>query len=99
MSELETIAFRWQFCGGDDEESSAEVRAWEGAHGDLCLAVANRTPATGVAATRCLHQDRAVHLGDVLDGRPRRIEQRLHVDAVRRPRVAAAELLLTGGCD
>ncbi|MBX7268965.1 hypothetical protein KIF24_24985 [Micromonospora sp. Llam7] len=42
----ETIVFRWQFCGGVDEDSAQEVRAWVGAHGDICLAVAVRT-ATG----------------------------------------------------
>jgi hypothetical protein len=42
---MRTISFRWQLCGGYDEDSADEVRAWEGAHGDTCLAVANRAPA------------------------------------------------------
>ena len=41
---MRTIPFRWQFCDGYDEDSADEVRAWDGAHGDLCLAVATRAP-------------------------------------------------------
>ncbi|MGI5213902.1 hypothetical protein [Plantactinospora sp. CA-290183] len=43
----ETVLFRWQFCGGADEDSADEVRAWAGAHGDVCLAVALRSPDGG----------------------------------------------------
>ncbi|GAA4442588.1 hypothetical protein GCM10023170_017800 [Phytohabitans houttuyneae] len=38
------VPFRWQFCDSYDADSSNEVRAWEGAHGDICLAVATRSP-------------------------------------------------------
>jgi hypothetical protein len=43
VGNLETVAARWQFCDGYDEQSANEVRAWGGAHGDVCLAVATRT--------------------------------------------------------
>lgn len=43
MGSPETVAVRWQVCGGYDEQSADEVRAWAGAHGDVCIAVATRT--------------------------------------------------------
>lgn len=37
------MTYRWQFCGGDDEDSATEVRAWDGAHGDTCIVAVTRT--------------------------------------------------------
>ena len=46
------IAYRWQYCRGDDDITSEpfcvtyadRLRAWEDAHGDLCIVEVVRTP-------------------------------------------------------
>lgn len=55
MTDTMTVrTYRWQFCdreGNRDitgdmnaEQDATEVRAWEGAHGDICLVAMERTP-------------------------------------------------------
>lgn len=44
----EAMPYRWQFCGGgyetNEEDTADEVRAWAGAHGDICIVAVRRTP-------------------------------------------------------
>jgi hypothetical protein len=51
-TEQQTMPYRLQFCAGDRditsdfycEQDAESVRAWTGAHGDICIVAVYRTP-------------------------------------------------------